>query len=89
MISFPMFYFECTPKAFEAYTVGMSEAMVKGFANALAHGMMPLYRNDHGVWMTRSDYLLKGSSEYYKEDRPKTSLVDNEGKWHYYAEFKP
>ncbi len=75
-------YFDATPNYYAELTAGMSDKMKKGLANALAHHMMPLIINDHGVWMTREDYLkdTKGN--------PKWSLLDNEGKWHYYHEFK-
>jgi hypothetical protein len=82
----PTFYYECGNEQWVRYTDGMSEEMKRGLANALAHGMLPLKRDDHGVWLTRSDYLLP-SSKYYRPDKPHLSLVDNEGKWHYYKEY--
>lgn len=85
MTKYKLFYYDAQPEYYAQLTEGMSDEMKKGFANALAHGMMPLKRTDKGVWLTRSDYLLPG--EYYRPDKPHTSLVDNEGRWHYYMEY--
>lgn len=84
MVKYP--YFSPSPKYYEEFTDGMSDTMKKGLANALAHGMMPIFTNEDGVWLTRCDYILPG--KYYRADKPNTSLVDTDGVWHYYKEFK-
>lgn len=83
---FKRFWYSPSQSYYDELTADMSPQMKKGFANALAHGMLPLYRNEKGVWLTREDYILP--IDYHKPDRPKTSLVDNEGQWHYYKEFE-
>lgn len=84
MSKFP--YFAPSEKYWKEFTEGMSDEMKQGLANAVAHHMMPIYKDESGVWLTRSDYILPG--KYHKADKPKTSLVDLTGKWHYYKEFE-
>lgn len=75
-------YYDARKEYYDELTEGMSDKAKRGFANALAHHMMPIQRNKHGWWMTRFDFIID------TRDRPKTSLVDNDGKWHYYKEFE-
>lgn len=83
-------YYDAKPEYYEELTVGMSDKAKQSFANALAHHMIPIYRNSHGWWLTRYDYLMFSSKKQHwrKEGKPLTSLVDNEGTWHYYKEFE-
>lgn len=77
-------YFDAKEKYYEELTEGMSDAAKRGFANALAHHMMPMLRNDHGWWLSRSDYLRERPAK----GRSLFDLLDNDGKWNFAVEFK-
>ena len=77
-------YFDSTPEYYAKLTEGMSERAKYSFANALAHGMIPIVKNSHGWWLTRNDYICDKAA-YCKS---LTSLVDNEGTWHFNKDYK-
>lgn len=77
-------YYDAQPKYYERLTEGMSDKAKKSFANALAHHMMPMFRNEHGWWLSRQDLILERPSK----GRSVFDLIDNEGKWLQGVEFK-
>lgn len=77
-------YFDAKPAYYEKLTEGMSEKAKQGFANALAHHMMPVMRTSKGWWMTRFDHLRDRPAKGY----PLFDLLDNEGKWNYRVAFE-
>lgn len=83
-------YYDAQPAYYEKLTEGMTDKEKRGFANALAHHMIPITRNEHGWWLTRKDRMLEaGTKRRYGEGTYTLwDLIDREGNWLHNQEFK-
>lgn len=71
-------YFDSSEKYYALMTEGLDEKVKNSLANALAHHMIPIFKDDKYWYITRADYIAKG--------RPWSGINLETGRWEYTVE---